>query len=43
MPTNIIYWPFLDIHKDKIKKMITQYNKFDMKVPIFASLENFKV
>jgi len=27
-PTNIVYHPFLDIHKDDIKKRIMQYNKF---------------
>jgi hypothetical protein len=35
-PPNILCWPLLDIHKDKIKKKIMQYNKFDTKVPIFA-------
>ncbi len=41
-PPNIVYQPFLDIHKDKIKKRITQYNKFDTKVPIFAILKDPK-
>jgi hypothetical protein len=27
-PANIVYHPFLDIHKDDIKKRIMQYNKF---------------
>jgi hypothetical protein len=27
---NIVYRPFLDIHKDDIKKRIVQYNKFDI-------------
>jgi hypothetical protein len=35
---NIVYCPLSDIHKDK--KKITQYNRFDTKVPIFAILEN---
>ncbi len=39
-PANIVYHPLLDIHKDEIKKRITQYNKFDTKVPIFAILED---
>jgi hypothetical protein len=39
-PPNIVYCPLLDIHKDGIKKIITQYNKFDTKVPIFAILED---
>ncbi len=38
-PPNIVYHPLLNIHKDKIKK-ITQYNKFDTKVPIFAFHED---
>jgi hypothetical protein len=33
---NIVCGPLLDIHKDKIKKRIMQYNKFDTKVPIFV-------
>jgi RecJ-like exonuclease len=36
---NIVYHPLSDIHKDEIKTRITQYNKFDTKVPIFAILE----
>jgi hypothetical protein len=32
---NIVYLPLSNIHKDEIKKRITQYNKFDTKVPIF--------
>jgi hypothetical protein len=35
-PPNIVYHPLLDIHKDDFFKKITQYNKFDTKVPIFA-------
>jgi hypothetical protein len=42
VPPNIVCWPFLDIHKDEIKKRITQYNKFDMKVPIFATPKDSK-
>jgi hypothetical protein len=30
---------FQDIHKNEIKKKITQYNKFDTKVAIFVILE----
>jgi hypothetical protein len=41
-PPNIVYQPFLDIHKDKIKKRITQYNKFDTKVPVFVILKDPK-
>jgi len=36
---NIVYHPLSDIHKDEIKTIITQYNKFDTKVPIFAIFE----
>jgi hypothetical protein len=28
------------MHKDEIKKKITQYNKFDTKMPIFAVPKN---
>lgn len=35
-PPNIVYRPLSYIHKDEIKKNITQYNEFDTKVPIFA-------
>ncbi len=35
-PPNIVCQPLLDIHKDEIKKRITQYDKFHMKVPIFV-------
>jgi hypothetical protein len=41
-PPNIVYQPLSYIHKDKIKKRITQYNKFDTKVEIFAILEDPK-
>ncbi len=37
---NIVYYPFLDIHKDDIKKRIMQYNKFDTEKPIYVILEN---
>ncbi len=37
---NILYRPLSDIHKDEIKERITQYNKFDTKVPIFAIPED---
>jgi hypothetical protein len=37
---NIVYCPLLNIHKDEIFKKITQYNKFDTKVPIFAIHED---
>jgi hypothetical protein len=37
---NIVYCPLSYIHKDEIKKKITQYNKFDTKLPIFAILED---
>jgi len=39
-PPNIVYHPFLDIHKDEIFLKITQYNMFDTKVPIFAILKD---
>lgn len=39
-PANIVYHLLLDIHKDEIKKRITQYNRFDTKVPIFAIHED---
>jgi hypothetical protein len=39
-PPNIVYCPLSDIHKDEIKKRITQYNKFDTKVPIFVIPED---
>jgi hypothetical protein len=42
VPPNIVYHPLFNIHKNKIKKRITQYNKFDTKVPIFAILEDTK-
>lgn len=37
---NIVYCALSDIHKDEIKKRITQYNKFDTKMPIFAIPED---
>ncbi len=39
-PPNIVYCPLSDIHKDGVKKIITKYNKFDTKVPIFAIHED---
>jgi hypothetical protein len=39
-PPNIVYHPLLDIHKDEFLKRITQYNKFDTKVPIIAIHED---
>ncbi len=39
-PPTIIYCPFSNIDKDGIKKIITQYNNFDTKVPIFAIPED---
>jgi hypothetical protein len=39
-PPNIVYCLLIDIHKDEIKKRITQYNKFDTKMPIFVILED---
>jgi hypothetical protein len=39
-PPNIVYCPLSNIHKDGIKKIITQYNKFDTKVPIFVIPED---
>jgi hypothetical protein len=41
-PPNIVYRPLLDIHKDDIKKIITQYNRFDTKVPIFVIHEDLQ-
>ncbi len=41
-PPKIVYQPFSDIHKDKVKKKITQYNKFDTKVPIFVIIKDPK-
>jgi hypothetical protein len=38
--SNIVYRPLSDIHKEEIKKKITQYNKFDTKVPIFEIPED---
>jgi hypothetical protein len=35
-PPNIIYRWLLNVHVDKIKKKIVQYNKYDMKISIFA-------
>jgi hypothetical protein len=35
-PPNIVYYLLSDIHKNEIKNKITQYNKFDTKMPIFA-------
>jgi hypothetical protein len=39
-PANIVYHPLLDIHKDEIKKRITQCHKSNTKVPIFAILDD---
>jgi hypothetical protein len=39
-PPNIVYRPLSDIHKGDFFIKITQYNKFDAKVPIFAILED---
>lgn len=39
-PLEIIYRPFSKEHVNEIKTWITMYNKFDMKVPIFAILED---
>ncbi len=35
-PPNIVYYLFLDIHKNEIKTKITQCYKFDTKMPILA-------
>jgi hypothetical protein len=39
-PPNIVYRPLSDIHNDDFFLKITQYNKFDTKVPIFAIPED---
>ncbi len=42
-PPNIIYRPFSNVHVDKIKKKIVQYNKYDTKASIFAILKDQKI
>jgi hypothetical protein len=39
-PPNIVYYLLSNIHKNEIKNKITQYNKFDTKMPIFAILKD---
>jgi hypothetical protein len=41
-PPDIIYRPFSKEHVNEIKTWITMYNKFDMKVPIFAILKDLE-
>jgi hypothetical protein len=42
LPPNIVYRPLSNVHMDKIKKRIVQYNKYDTKVSIFTILEDPK-